>query len=53
MAKKTVAGYRDKSQSKGFTKVIRAVKNPETGAYVYKEDVIPSDMVKEFLKDQK
>lgn len=53
MAKKVVAGYRDKSKSKGFTKVIRAVKNPETGAYTYKEDIVPSDMVKDFLKDQK
>lgn len=53
MAKKTVAGYRDKSQSKGFTKIIRAVKNPETGAYTYKEDIVPSDMVNTFLKDQK
>ncbi|MEL6675034.1 MAG: DUF4295 domain-containing protein [Bacteroidota bacterium] len=53
MAKKTVAGYRDKSKSKGFTKVIRAVKNPETGAYTYKEDVVPTDMVQQFLKDNK
>ncbi len=53
MAKKTVAGYRDKSKSKGFTKVIRSVKNPETGAYSYKEEIIPSDMLKEFLKDNK
>ena len=53
MAKKTVAGYRDKSKSKGFTKIVRAVKDPSTGAYTYKEDVVPSDMVKEFLKDNK
>ena len=53
MAKKTVAGYRDKSKSKAFTKVVRAVKNPETGAYIFKEEIIPSDMVQEFLKDQK
>lgn len=53
MAKKTVAGYRDKSQAKTFTKVVRAIKNPETGAYTYREDIVPTDMVKEFLKDQK
>ncbi len=53
MAKKTVAGYRDKSQSKGFTKVIISVKNPKTGAYSFKEEIIPSDMVNEFVKDQK
>ncbi|WNJ18494.1 DUF4295 domain-containing protein [Pontibacter sp. G13] len=53
MAKKTVAGYRDKSKAKTFTKVVRAVKNPETGAYSYKEDIVPTDMVKDFLKDNK
>lgn len=53
MAKKTVAGYRDKSQSKTFTKVIRAIKNPQTGAYTYKEDIVPTDMVQTFLKDEK
>ena len=51
MAKKTVAGYRDKSKSKGFTKVIRAVKDPHTGAYTYQEDIVPSDMISQFLKD--
>lgn len=53
MAKKTVAGYRDKSKSKGFTKVIRAIKNPETGAYTYKEEIVPTDMVNAYLKDNK
>lgn len=53
MAKKTVAGYRDKSQSKQFTKVVRAVKDPQTGAYSYREDIVPTDMVKDFLKENK
>ena len=53
MAKKVVAGFRDKTQSKAFTKVIRAVKNPETGAYSYKEEIVPSDLVKDFIKDNK
>lgn len=53
MAKKTVAGYRDKSKSKTFTKVVRCVKNPETGSYTFKEEIVPTDMVKDFLKDQK
>lgn len=53
MAKKTVAGYRDKSKSKQFTKVVRAIKNPETGAYTYREDIVPTDMVKDFLKENK
>ncbi|MEM6262515.1 MAG: DUF4295 domain-containing protein [Bacteroidota bacterium] len=53
MAKKSVAGFRDRSKIKGFTKVIRAVKNPKTGAYSYKEDIVPTDMVKDFIKDNK
>lgn len=53
MAKKTVAGYRDRSQSKTLTKVIRAVKNEATGAYSFKEDIIPTDLVNDFLKENK
>ncbi len=53
MAKKTVAGYRDRSQSKTLTKIIRAVKSPETGAYTFREDIIPTDMVSDFLKENK
>ncbi len=52
MAKKTVAGYRDRSAVKTLTKIVRAVKNPKTGAYTYREEMIPTDMVKEYLKDQ-
>jgi hypothetical protein len=53
MAKKTVAGYRDKSAAKGFTKVVVAVKNPKTGAYTYREEIVPTDNVDEFLKEAK
>ena len=53
MAKKTVAGYRDKSKVKSFTKIIRSVKDPKTGNYTFKEDVVPTDMVNQYLKDNK
>ncbi|MEM7659788.1 MAG: DUF4295 domain-containing protein [Bacteroidota bacterium] len=53
MAKKTVAGYRDRSQSKTLTKIIRAIKDPKTGAYSFKEEMVPTDMVKDFLKENK
>ena len=53
MAKKTVAGFRDKSKSKGFTKVMVAVKNKETGSYYFKEEIVPTDMVQEYLKNNK
>ena len=53
MAKKTVAGYRDKSKVKSFTKIIRSIKDPKTGSYTFKEDVVPTDMVNDYLKDNK
>ncbi len=48
MAKKTVATLRT-SSGKDFAKVIRSVKSPKTGAYTFKEQIIPSDQVKDFL----
>lgn len=48
MAKKVVATLK-KSDGKNFAKVIRAVKSEKTGAYTFKEEIIPSDAVKEAL----
>ncbi len=48
MAKKVVATLRT-SAGKDFAKVIRMVKSPKTGAYTFKESIIPNDQVKEFL----
>ena len=53
MAKKTVAGYRDKTKTKAFTKVVRAYKNNKTGSYSFREEIVPSDLVDTFLKDAK
>lgn len=50
MAKKAVAGYRDKSSAKAFTKVIMAVKN-ENGNYSYKTEIVPTTGVKDYLKE--
>ena len=47
MAKKVVASLQ--SSGKDFAKVIRMVKSPKSGAYSFKESIIPSDSVKEFL----
>ncbi len=47
MAKKVVASLQ--SSGKDFAKVIRMVKSPTSGAYSFKENIIPSDSVKEFL----
>lgn len=48
MAKKTVASLAKKG-AKDFTKVIKMVKSPKTGAYSFKEEVVPKDKVSEFL----
>ncbi|MDP2423980.1 MAG: DUF4295 domain-containing protein [Bacteroidales bacterium] len=48
MAKKVVATLRS-SSGKDFAKVIRMAKSPKTGAYTFKESIVPNDQVKDFL----
>jgi hypothetical protein len=51
MAKKAVAGFRDKNTTTGrtHTKVIKMVKSPKTGAYAFKEEMILNDQVKDYF----
>jgi len=49
MAKKVVAGLRKQGAGKSYAKVIKAVKSPKTGAYSYKEEMVPVEMGKEVL----
>ena len=48
MAKKVVASLQ-KGEGKAFSKVIKMVKSPKTGAYIFKEDVVPKGTVKDFF----
>jgi hypothetical protein len=48
MAKKVVATLRT-SSGKDFAKVIRMVRSEKTGAYTFKENIVPNDLVKDFL----
>jgi hypothetical protein len=48
MAKKVVATLKTGS-GKDFTKVIKMVKSPKSGAYSFKEEVVHNDHVKDFL----
>lgn len=48
MAKKVVATLK-KADGKGYAKVIRAVKSEKTGAYTFREEIVPADLVKETL----
>jgi hypothetical protein len=45
MAKKVVATLQ-KGEGKNFAKVIRTVRSAKTGAYTFKEEIVPSDQVK-------
>ncbi|NLV52467.1 MAG: DUF4295 domain-containing protein [Bacteroidales bacterium] len=49
MAKKTVATLHIKD-GRSYTKVIKMVKSPKTGAYAFDEQMIPSELVKEYMK---
>jgi hypothetical protein len=48
MAKKVVASLQ--SHSKDFAKVIQVVRSKKTGAYSFKEDIVPNDKLQEFIK---
>jgi hypothetical protein len=48
MAKKVVAAFKGTS-SKDITKVIRMVKSPKTGAYMFKEAMVPNEKIKDYL----
>lgn len=37
------------AESKNWTKVIRSVRSPKTGAYTFKEAIVHKEKVKDFL----
>lgn len=49
MAKKAVATLKDKSAEKGSVKCIRMVRSERTGAYIFKEGIIPPEKEKDFF----
>ncbi len=49
MAKKVVASLKQRGAGKGSAKIIRMVKSEKSGAYAFQEEIVPTDMVKEFL----
>lgn len=52
MAKKSIATLR-KADAKVWVKVIRTVKNEQTGGYQFNEQVVPADEVDKFLEAKK
>jgi len=51
MAKKAVAGFRDKTSTTGrsHTKVIKMVKSEKTNSYSFKEEMVPNDKINDFF----
>jgi len=49
MAKKVVATLKS-ATSKTLTKVIKCERSKKTGAYTFKESIMPSEEVKDFLE---
>jgi hypothetical protein len=37
------------AEAKNWTKVIKSVRSPKTGAYTFKEQIIHKDKIKDFL----
>jgi hypothetical protein len=48
MAKKVVASFQ-KTGSKSLSKIIRSVRSAKTGAYTFREEMAPTEAVKEML----
>ncbi len=48
MAKKVVATLKT-GDAKTYAKVIKMVKSPKTGAYQFKEEIVNSEHIKDFL----
>lgn len=51
MAKKVVATlHSNTKEGHSYTKVIKMVKSPKTGAYFFDEQMIPNEKVQDFFK---
>lgn len=57
MAKQAKTAIKTKDQkaaaeAKNWTKVIRAVRSPQSGAYTFKEGIVHKDKIKDFLSQK-
>jgi len=48
MAKKTVATLQE-GEGRAYAKVIKMAKSPKTGAYVFEEEMVLNEKVKDYL----
>ena len=47
-----VKDHKASAEAKNWTKVIKAVRSPKTGAYTFKENIVYKDKVNDFLKEK-
>jgi Domain of unknown function (DUF4295) len=40
------------AEAKNYTKVIKAVRSPKSGAYTFKEVIVHKDKIKDFLSEK-
>ncbi len=50
MAKKVVATLKS-GTGRSFTKCIKMIKSEKSGAYIFKEEVVHNDHIKDFFKN--
>lgn len=50
MAKKVVASLRGGGKNEKFVKVLKLVKSPKTGAYMFAEDIVPDSKADDYFK---
>ena len=44
-----VKDLKSSAEAKNYTKVIKAIRSPKTGAYTFKEQILHKDKIKDFL----
>lgn len=49
MAKKAVATFQA-GKVQTYAKVVKMVKSPKTGAYIFEEEMVPAEQVQEYIK---
>lgn len=49
MAKKVVATLKT-SSAKDWAKIVKVVRSPKTGAYTFREEMVPTEQVNNILK---
>ncbi|MBC7652332.1 MAG: DUF4295 family protein [Deinococcales bacterium] len=40
------------AEAKNYTKVIKAIRSPKSGAYTFKEAIVHKDKIKDFLSEK-